>query len=147
MATRCFKPQLQQGHSAAPPHSSFTHSLTIHLQANGSLVGSFAVSNTGSVDSYEVTQVYVTVPPLPEGGVTPAFALKAFARVWIPAGGLPVTVPFVISAENLATTNVDGTRAVTPGVYTLFASGHMPTDPVGASQSNVISVQVSLGSS
>lgn len=94
------------------------------------------------------SQVYVTVPTV-SGLATPAFALKAFVRVWLPAGaagsgGASTVVPFVVPAAALQTTLQDGTRATTPGSYTVWASGHLPMDPVGLQQSNVVSAEFAL---
>jgi hypothetical protein len=88
-------------------------------------------------------QVYVTVPTV-LGLATPAYALKSFERVNISASGTPVVVSFVITSGALQTTQLDGSRNTTAGVYTVWASGHLPGDPVGGQQSNVASTQFTL---
>ena len=138
------------------------------MQPDGTLSVSVLVANVGGVDAHEVVQVrvpqwsarcerkaivhpthaaycqiYVTVPTI-AGLVTPVFALKSFQRVWLPASGPPVVVNATVSSADLVTTHQDGSRSVTGGLYTVWVSGHLPTDPVSGQQSNTVSAQVEV---
>ena len=86
----------------------------------------------------EVTQVYLTLPPVP-GLVTPIYSLVAFAVTQLPPAGAPPTrVSLLVGADDLKTTAVDGTRALTGGAYTFAVGGHLPDDEKGAAQSNAL---------
>lgn len=81
------------------------------------------VDNVGTVDSDEVVEVFF-IPRFTRVGVpTPKKQLLDFERVHVPAGG-SVAVAFAVNTSQLALTNLDGTREVVAGAYTLvFTNG------------------------
>ncbi len=75
------------------------------------------VKNTGSVDGYEIVQLYVRDDV--SSVVTPVKQLKGFRKVFAKAGEtVTVTIPLDISA--LYVVREDGTEAVEPGTFTIM---------------------------
>ena len=78
------------------------------------------VSNEGGRDGHEVAQLYLAPPE----GSGPR-QLAGFERVWIPAHASK-TVSFLLAPRLLSTVGEDGTRAVRPGRYRVWAGGRQP---------------------
>lgn len=75
---------------------------------------SLTVKNTGEVDGDEVVQLYVT--DLQASVVRPQKQLRAFRRVFIPAGGAE-RVTFTLTAEDFAIFDRQMHRMVEPGAF------------------------------
>ncbi len=82
-------------------------------------------------------------PPSIPGLVTPIYSLAAFSVVNVgPAGDTTTSVTLGLPPSAFLTTAADGSRAVTPGIYTIAVSGHTPGDALGiARASNVVQVR------
>jgi beta-glucosidase len=79
---------------------------------------SVTVENTGTRGADEVVQLYMNAVDAPGEG-EPVTALKAFARVTIPAGG-SVSVPLMVPVDDLAHwESATHSWQVTPGAYRL----------------------------
>ena len=81
----------------------------------------------------------VTVPGL----VTPLQNLLGFTKIELGAG-VSQTVHVPLDAFQLETAKADGTRAIVPGVYTVWAGGHQPDDMEGAAGSSGEAVNTTL---
>jgi beta-glucosidase-like glycosyl hydrolase len=129
-------------------YSRFTYSaLAATVLANSSVSVSVTVANSGGFSpAREVVQLYVSVPSV-AGLVTPLRALRGFSVATL-ASGAPQTLSFVLAyPDAFLTTAVDGSRAVTGGVYAIAVSGHQEDDALGAAQSNVVKTTVALPAS
>ena len=74
------------------------------MKANGTLMVSVDVANTGDIDGAEVVQLYIADP---ESSIDrPAKELKGFEKVWLKAGEKK-TVTFEIDAEDLSYFDAD----------------------------------------
>lgn len=80
------------------------------------------VSNTGSVDSYEVIQVYISWKSTNE--TMPNIQLAGFRRVFVNAGD-SVEFQFTITAEQMAVWT-DAGFMVQPGKMTIYVGGQQP---------------------
>lgn len=94
---------------------------------------SVTVRNTGRRAGAEVVQVYISGAK-PDGVPAPAANLVGFVKVGIPAAA-SATATVHVPAEQLQTALADGTRAVLPGKYTVWAGGHHPADKEGEAAS------------
>ncbi|RZK92637.1 MAG: hypothetical protein EOO62_32855 [Hymenobacter sp.] len=83
------------------------------------------VTNTGTMASEEVVQLYLTHPP--KAGVqTPLFALKGYQRVKL-APGASQTVTFTLTPEMLALIGKDGNAYAPTGPVTAWVGGALPS--------------------
>ena len=116
---------------------------------------SVSVQNTGAVRASEIVQIYVAVPRDAAansslgGAPIPLLGLQWFTKVVDMAPGAPATVlTTTLSVNAFRSTTIEGGRVVTGGLYTVYASGHMPfdtTDGAGvAGSSNVVSATIEL---
>jgi beta-glucosidase len=82
-----------------------------------------ALSNTGKRDAEEVVQIYVSKDE--RGADDPEFSLRAFRRVFVPAGKT-VTAEFLLSAAAFETVSAEGESVLLPGSYTVIAADAAP---------------------
>jgi beta-glucosidase-like glycosyl hydrolase len=93
------------------------------LRPGGAVEHTVRVSNTGTVDSDEVVQVYFAPQFTRPGVPTPKRQLVDFERVHV-AAGASVSVPFTVSTKQLELVGVDGKRGPVAGHYRLvFTNG------------------------
>lgn len=97
-------------------YSPVTLSAT-EMNADGSLVASCTIKNTGAYDAEEAVQLYIGDKVA--SVVRPVKELKGFDKVLIKAGE-SVTVDFTVTAEMLAFTHLDGTRGAEAGDFDLW---------------------------
>jgi beta-glucosidase len=83
------------------------------------------VTNTGTMASEEVTQLYLT-HPAKAGVQTPLFALKGYQRVRL-APGASQAVKFTLTPDMLALIGKDGTASVPSGPVTVWVGGSLPS--------------------
>ena len=81
------------------------------------------LSNTGKRDAENVIQLYIAKDN--RGPDDPAVSLKAFRRVFIPAGK-SASVEFELGSEAFETVNQEGECVLVPGSYTLIAADAAP---------------------
>ncbi|MDR1637733.1 MAG: glycoside hydrolase family 3 C-terminal domain-containing protein, partial [Treponema sp.] len=81
------------------------------------------LSNTGDRDAEEVVQIYVSRDDAGED--EPAFSLRAFRRLPVPAGKT-VDLEFPLPASAFETVNGQGESLVLPGLYTVSAADAAP---------------------
>ncbi|MDR0502241.1 MAG: glycoside hydrolase family 3 C-terminal domain-containing protein [Treponema sp.] len=89
----------------------------------GSVTAEVTVSNTGTKDSDEVVQIYITRKD--RGDNEPLSSLKGFRRVFIPVGKTE-TVKFELPAAVFQTVNENGEYKLIPGTYTVIAADAAP---------------------
>lgn len=90
------------------------------MNADGSVVVSTCVTNTGQRSGDEVVQLYLRDPV---ASVTrPVRELKGFQRIRL-APGESQTVSFTIGFNELSYVGVDGTRRVDPGTFHVWIGG------------------------
>jgi beta-glucosidase len=92
-------------------------------QVKAMVTAAIAVSNTGKRDAEEVVQIYVSRDE--RGADDPLFSLRAFRRVFVPAGKT-VTAEFVLPAAAFETVNAEGESVLLPGSYTVIAADAAP---------------------
>lgn len=97
-------------------YSPVTLSAT-EMNADGSLVASCTIKNTGTYDAEEAVQLYIGDKVA--SVVRPVKELKGFDKVFIKAGE-SVTIDFTVTAEMLAFTHLDGTRGAEAGDFDLW---------------------------
>ncbi len=83
------------------------------------------VTNTGTMASDEVAQLYLT-HPAKAGAQTPLFALKDFKRVNL-APGASTNVAFTLTPDMLALINAQGQSVAPSGPVTVWVGGSLPT--------------------
>jgi len=96
---------------------------SIPAAAAASVKAFVSLSNTGRRDAEEVVQIYVAKDE--RGADDPLFSLRAFRRVFVPAGKA-VTVEFELPAAAFETVNAEGDSALLPGSYTVIAADAAP---------------------
>ena len=87
------------------------------------------VTNVGKTPAREVAQLYLNRPQPPPGTPMAPWALKGYQRTDVLAAGASATLSFSIASRELSTVMNDGSRAVTPGSYTVKVGGGHPRDP------------------
>ncbi|MFC2101974.1 glycoside hydrolase family 3 C-terminal domain-containing protein [Bacteroidota bacterium] len=90
-----------------------------------SLQVSFTVSNTGSIASDEVIQLYLSRRDVPFRA--PLYDLKGFQRICLNPGETK-KVTFNISSDDLLLINEDGESVYLPGNLNIFVGGSLPTE-------------------
>jgi beta-glucosidase len=98
------------------------------------------LSNTGKRDAEEVVQLYVAKDE--RGADDPLFSLRAFRRVFVPAGKA-VTAEFVLPASAFETVNAEGDSVLLPGSYTVIAADAAPV-PVSVEKGAPSPVQAKI---
>jgi beta-glucosidase len=93
------------------------------VQAGESVKAAVTLSNTGGRDADEVVQLYIAKDSRREA--EPLFSLKAFRRVFVPAGKC-LTVEFDLPASAFETVNAEGDSVLQPGSYTVIAADAAP---------------------
>ena len=128
-------------------YCTFSYSSLTVSPSGGSegYTASFSVSAlTGPASGCrEAAQLYLTLPsqtPL----ITPIYSLVGFSMVELIPGAPATPVSLTIPTDDLKTTAVDGSRSLVVGRYTFTASGHLPDDEKGATQSNVVTAFLNI---
>jgi beta-glucosidase len=93
------------------------------IGAGGSVNAVVKLSNTGDRDAEEVIQIYVSRDGAGED--EPAFSLRAFRRVPVPASKT-VELEFPLPASAFETVNGQGESVLLPGLYTVTAADAAP---------------------
>lgn len=97
------------------------------VAADGTEKVSVSVTNTGSMASDEVVQLYLTHPGV---AGAPLRALEGFQRVHLDAGQSK-TVSFTLRNRQLSTVDPEGTRRITPGKVEVWVGGGQPVSRPG----------------
>jgi beta-glucosidase len=90
---------------------------------NEVITADVTVTNTGKRNAEEVVQIYVVKDD--RGADDPLCSLRAFRRVYIPAGK-SATIEFELSAAAFETINAKGESTLVPGSYTVIAADAAP---------------------
>jgi len=93
------------------------------IKAGETVKAAVTVSNTGKRDADEVIQIYITKDNRSAGD--PLFSLRAFRRVFIPAGTC-VKADFDLPTSAFETVNTEGDSVLLPGTYTVIAADAAP---------------------
>jgi len=99
-------------------YTNFSYS-NLHRTPDGVAV---TVQNTGGCASDEVAQLYIDAAGLPG---QPKLRLKGFRRIHLQPGEAK-EVAFPLGDESFSLFGEDGVRRVWPGVYRVYADGHLP---------------------
>jgi beta-glucosidase len=114
------KPAYEFGYGLS--YTNFTYSdLTLSSASfNGKLTATITVTNSGKVAGKEVVQLYISAPA--DKLAKPAEELKAFAKTELLQPGKSQTIQFVITADDLASFDTNGTSWIAEaGKYTVKA--------------------------
>jgi len=98
------------------------------------------LSNTGKRDAEDVVQIYVSKDE--RGADDPLFSLRAFRRVFVPAGKT-ATAEFDLTAAAFETVNADGDSVLLPGSYTVIVADAAPV-PVSVEKGAPSPVQAKI---
>jgi beta-glucosidase len=109
--------------------------------ANGDWTVSVDVTNSGSVDSDEVAQLYISHPDQPN---QPVRSLVGFDRVHIAAGETE-TVTFTLGNRELSMVDDEGIRAVRPGPVEFWVGGGQPVTRDGQQSVPGVAVSTAIG--
>lgn len=93
----------------------------------------------GYMDGNEVSQLYVSVPSLPNTR-TPIVSLQGFLKNFIKSGDSK-RLSFSLTFDQFSTVAKSGVRRVYTGTYTLYVGGHQPIDRKGEQVGNVVSTR------
>ena len=93
------------------------------IQAGSAVNAKVRLSNTGSRDADEVIQIYIAKDE--RGADDPFCSLRAFRRVFVPAGQT-ITAEFELPAAAFETVNAEGDSVLVPGSYTVTAADAAP---------------------
>jgi beta-glucosidase len=93
------------------------------IARGGKVKAKVNVSNIGKRDAEEVIQIYITKDK--READDPLSSLKAFRRVFVPAGK-NVTAEFELDAAAFETVNNEGESVLVPGAYTVIAADAAP---------------------
>jgi len=115
-------------------------SIPAAASADASVKAFVKLSNTGKRDAEEVVQIYVAKDK--RGADDPLFSLRAFRRVFVPAGKA-VTAEFVLPASAFETVNAEGDSVLLPGSYTVIAADAAPV-PVSVEKGAPSPVQAKI---
>jgi beta-glucosidase len=110
------------------------------ISSTASVKAFVKLSNTGKRDAEEVVQVYVAKDE--RGADDPLFSLRAFRRVFVPAGKT-ATAEFDLTAAAFETVNAEGDSVLLPGSYTVIAADAAPV-PVSAEKGAPSPVQAKI---
>jgi beta-glucosidase len=93
------------------------------IAPNETVTAMVTLSNTGKRNAEEVVQIYVVKDE--RGADDPLSSLRAFSRIFIPAGK-SATLEFELPAAAFETINEQGESAMVPGSYTVIAADAAP---------------------
>jgi beta-glucosidase len=93
------------------------------IAAGSCVKAAVKLTNTGKRDAEEVVQLYVSKEN--RGADDPASSLRAFRRVFVPAGKT-VSAEFELAAAAFESVNAAGDSVLVPGVYTVYAGDAAP---------------------
>jgi len=93
------------------------------ISAGAAVKARVTLSNTGKRNAEEVVQIYISKND--KGADDPLFSLRAFRRVFVPAGKT-ITVEFDLPAAAFETVNAEGNSVLPPGSYTVIAADAAP---------------------
>jgi len=93
------------------------------ISAGKSMKAAVKLSNIGKRDADEVVQIYIARDD--RGADDPLSSLRAFRRVFVPAGKT-VNVEFELPAAAFETINAEGDPVLLPGSYTVIAADAAP---------------------
>ena len=110
------------------------------ISADAAVKAFVKLSNTGKRDAEEVVQLYVSKDD--RGVEDPLFSLRAFRRVFVPAGKA-VTAEFDLPATDFETVNAEGNSVLLPGSYTVIAADAAPV-PVSVEKGAPSPVQAKI---
>jgi beta-glucosidase len=113
---------------------------TANMSHDETVTAAVTVSNTGKRNAEEVVQIYVAKDD--RGADDPLCSLRAFRRVFIPAGK-SVSVEFDLSAAAFETINEKGETVLVPGSYTIIAANAAPV-PVSTEKGAPLPVQTKI---
>lgn len=102
-------------------YTSFEYS-DIKLDENYNV--SAVVKNTGTIDSEEVVQLYISSPLA--GIEDPIFDLKSFKREFVKAGESK-SIMFQLSKEKFEQFNDEGKKELRSGTYKIYIGGSLPS--------------------
>lgn len=105
-------------------YSNFEYSEAEVKADSDAITATVKVTNTSDRDGKEVVQLYVTDPVC--SVLTPVKQLKAFKKVFIPAGKT-ATVRLTVPLEELKVYNAGGQKILEPGEF-IITLGHSSTD-------------------
>jgi beta-glucosidase len=98
-------------------------SIPLSAAADTTIKAQVTLSNTGKRNAEEVVQIYVSKDD--KGAHDPLSSLRAFRRVFIPAGKT-ITAAFDLPATAFETVNAEGNSVLLPGSYTVIAADAAP---------------------
>jgi hypothetical protein len=104
----------------------------------------FAVVQLASASGRGVVADSSTSSPNTGLDTCPNAATASFSAPLRTTAGTSAQLRFLLRPDQFATTLVNGSRSVTGGTYTIFASGHMPADERGMAASNVVNCTIAL---
>ncbi len=107
------------------------------IAANGSVVVSTDVSNTGNVAGDEVVQLYLSHPGLADA---PLRALEGFQRIHL-APHQQTTVSFTLRDRQLSTVDDQGTHRIVSGHVTVWVGSSQPVLPATLGRPNGLQTQ------
>jgi beta-glucosidase len=93
------------------------------IAAGATVQAAVKLTNTGKRDAEEVVQLYVSKDD--RGADDPASSLRAFRRVFVPAGKT-VSAEFELAAAAFELVNAAGDSVLVPGAYTVYAGDAAP---------------------
>jgi len=93
------------------------------ISAGAAVKAQVTLSNTGKRNAEEVIQIYISKDD--KGADDPLSSLRAFRRVFVPAGKT-ITVEFDLPAAAFETVNAEGNSVLVPGSYTVIAADAAP---------------------
>jgi len=93
------------------------------ISAGAAVKAQVTLSNTGKRNAEEVIQIYVSKDD--KGKDDPLSSLRAFRRVFVPAGKT-ITLAFDLPATAFETVNAEGNSVLMPGSYTVIAADAAP---------------------
>eukprot|EP01060_Flectonema_neradi_P006051 TRINITY_DN14037_c0_g1_i1.p1 TRINITY_DN14037_c0_g1~~TRINITY_DN14037_c0_g1_i1.p1 ORF type:complete len:768 (+),score=137.30 TRINITY_DN14037_c0_g1_i1:94-2397(+) len=120
---------------------SYTNLITTFNKQLGLVSVNFTVANIGAVDAAEVSQVYFT-PPSDISFTVASINLVYFTKTML-ASKTNVQLSADIPIEEFAISQLNGTRVLIPGSYTIHVGGNLPADvgTSGPSLSEVVSLE------
>ncbi|MDR1100352.1 MAG: glycoside hydrolase family 3 C-terminal domain-containing protein [Treponema sp.] len=93
------------------------------IHAGAALTAVVKLTNTGKRDAEEVVQLYISKDD--RGADDPASSLRAFRRIFVPAGKT-VSAEFELAAAAFESVNAAGDSVLVPGAYTVYAGDAAP---------------------
>ena len=114
------KPAYEFGYGLSYTNFTFSDLTLSSASFNGKLTATITVTNSGKVAGKEVVQLYISAPA--DKLAKPAEELKAFAKTELLQPGKSQTIQFVITADDLASFDTNGTSWIAEaGKYTVKA--------------------------